>query len=128
MIRHDDWKRVEPGTPIPAGQPYRLEYTDDSASDHPHHPDLVAGDPLYGEPDADWFVDSSWRPPLELPTEPTWGIPIQRFATGATMVHKQARWYLDPDDQTMLGQLPVADLLDFIPLTDDQVARIEAAR
>jgi hypothetical protein len=61
--RAPKWQRVEPGTVIPAGQPYRVE----------HH----MGSPVAQEfiwiksettldlPDRDYFVDSSWRPPLD---------------------------------------------------------------
>jgi hypothetical protein len=71
--RAPKWQRVEPGTVIPAGQPYRVEYKE---------PTLIQ--PLaieYVGQAASWpvelevntgecavFVDSSWRPPLELPT------------------------------------------------------------
>lgn len=62
--RHPNWQPVEPGQVIPAGQPYRVVYANgiDYAQD--------AG----GSTDGTYVeVDSSWRPPLELPTEPTWG-------------------------------------------------------
>lgn len=66
------------------------------------------------------------KPPLELPTEPTWGIAVNVNgpAVGTTwQLNKRGRfiggrWYAwDP-----------AHIIDFIALTPEQVERIEAAR
>lgn len=68
--RHAKWQRVEPGTVVPAGQPFRAEHgwreigTVATESIQPSPYEL----PPYS--DAEWFVDSSWKPPLVLPTEP----------------------------------------------------------
>jgi hypothetical protein len=70
--RHPKWQRVPPGTVIPAGQPYRVDWIEGDGA-HEYRPAKEAFQPL-AHPDhsegAEWFVDSSWRPPLELPTTP----------------------------------------------------------
>lgn len=72
--RHEKWTPVEPGHVIPAGQPYRVEWLEDGipvAQERSGSADIRAD----GVDDfARWFIDSLWTPPLELPTEPTWGI------------------------------------------------------
>jgi hypothetical protein len=67
--RHPKWQRVEPGHVIPAGQPYRIEWSDATADK------LLASERLTDHnilalQMGSWFVDSSWRPPLVLPTTP----------------------------------------------------------
>jgi hypothetical protein len=80
--RHPKWVKVEPGTVIPAGQPYRVEYSDQRPEWLPPGTKSVDVDGnavsvfrpvehgLFVETSR-WFVDSSWRPPLELPTTPS---------------------------------------------------------
>lgn len=68
--RHEKWVRVEPGTVIPAGQPYRVEYTIGGANETRGR-DYGEGYVVPDDPERyTHFVDSSWRPPLNLPTEP----------------------------------------------------------
>lgn len=125
------WQRVEPGTVILAGQPYR----DESRSPYFEYPDGAAHRFVAAD---DTFVDSSWRPPLELPTEPTWGIAVTpadtNDADGPTA--DVGRWQqtggiltrTHRDMTTRYDTITVAGLADFIPLTPEQVARIEVAR
>lgn len=120
--RHEKWTRVEPGTVIPAGQPYRREDGDEAAEG------VVKGLP-HGFPVPrynDWFVDSSWKPPLDLPTTPTWGIAVHNtFDPGV------GEWRIDGEefwDHEFSKSYKTKNVIDFIPLTDEQVARIEAAR
>jgi hypothetical protein len=64
------------------------------------------------------------RPPLELPTEPTWGIAVGRFSGGVL-----GKWCSDGERVGSATELwSNTDVLDFIPLTDEQVKRIEGAR
>lgn len=132
MDRHDKWVKVEPGTVIPAGQPYAvipgassparftwMEYGEGQPYEHK------------AQGNYEFFVDSSWCPPLELPTEPTWGIAVttDQRSDKSGVLGVGHRWWLDGDKlQGDLCCWAVAQVLDFIPLTDEQVARIEAAR
>lgn len=63
--RHSKWVRVQPGTVIPAGQPYRVE-------EHRISERVPLDDWTFTScaPGDEVFVDSSWKPPLVLPTEP----------------------------------------------------------
>jgi hypothetical protein len=134
--RHEKWVRVGPGHVIPAGQSFRKE------ADEEHLLTAVEGRNSQGitvPKGSVWsyFMDSSWRPPLNLPTEPTWGIAVER-AGAASAVARVGHWNVESahdgeprfrDSQPLQGRLTFADrILDFIPLTDEQVARIEAAR
>jgi hypothetical protein len=121
--RHEKWTPVAPGTVIPAGQPYRVEYEDGRAHEYPGgEKEVVWYEPA--EDDTGVFVDSLWKPPLVLPTEPTWGV----------LVHEDPR-----NGQVTVGEFHLSSIgffggkdaknvLDFIPHTAEQVARIEAAR
>lgn len=138
--RHEKWVAVEPGTVIPAGQPYRIEWAeiqrmlDDQvlASERVCHDHDMRALALR---DYDYYVDSSWRPPLDLPTEPTWGIVVSdtRLDERKPLVFL-AEWFLSRTGSPLLtnhsrvGNVPTSRVLDFIPLTPDQVARIEAAQ
>jgi hypothetical protein len=130
--RHPKWQRVEPGTVIPAGQPYRVENEDGYHNEYPGRP---FADVYYDRDElmTGLFVDSSWTPPLDLPTEPTWGIAVHVDAAGeVNSTHNTAKWWLSDAGQvlrrdTRIG-VSVDRVLDFIPLTPEQVARIEAAR
>jgi hypothetical protein len=131
--RHEKWVRVGPGHTVPAGQPYRIEYEDGSASEHPN----VGGVLVRRATDFDLFVDSSWRPPLNQPTEPTWGIVVYPRNGGAQHSADIGCWRADDPDglfrtnRILDGRFDTFSsdfIFDFIPLTDEQVARIEAAR
>lgn len=125
--RHEKWVRVEPGHVIPAGQPMRWEYENGSAYEcaETYCDRRITADM------ATHFVDSSWRPPLNLPTEPTWGIAVY---TNKRDGGYRAYWAqkLHVEGAQLHGEngsnWSVDSVLDFIPLTDEQVARIEAAR
>lgn len=125
--RHPKWVRVEPGTLIAKGQPYRSEYSGGYAEEDHFRSDRTIPLDTSGE----YFIDSTWSPPLELPTEPTWGIVVDpdghlygpyRWRFNAI---KNRFYSLPISPQYGLGLDRVAD---FIPLTPEQVARIEAAR
>lgn len=129
--RHEKWVPVEPGTVIPAGQPYRLEYcvaggslAGEKAYEYlSGEPDQWVLDGLYDGREFAMFVDSSWKPPLDLPTEPTWGIAVD-FAVGKFV----GRWRREQDKFIATGWiLNVSNIVDFIPLTIEQAARIEGA-
>lgn len=126
--RHEKWVKVEPGTVIPAGQPYRVEWT--TGRDEKEHAEENPGSEVNWKPsrlreNQRWFVDSSWRPPLDLPTEPMWGIAVNvnGYAVGQ-------EWCVNGPRLTSSDNYcwDVAKVLDFIPLTDEQVKRIKAAR
>jgi hypothetical protein len=125
--RHPKWVRVEPGTVIPAGQPYRAEWTE------PHGASANERTSSFQQtapPSPEWFVDSSWRPPLELPTEPTWGIAVTKWATFSSGHAAFADLFSGAYPDHLGGRdvsIPKENVTDFIPLTDEQVARIEAA-
>lgn len=136
--RHEKWVHVEPGTVIPAGQPYREVYKHNKGATY----DCVYTDPLESRAGSvvsgpsnytsEWFIDSTWFPPLELPTEPTWGIAVTRLPDGRTW-GEFSKWSLDLDGQCLnrggRGNPYLAiDVLDFVELTSEQVARIEAPR
>lgn len=109
--RHSKWQPVEPGHVIPSGQPYMFEVEDQTTGD-------------YAVPDdgRGWFVDSSWRPPLELPAEPTWGIVLSE---GTPRI---ARWYRTADGtglSTGSGCIGIESVLGFLECTPEQVARLE---
>lgn len=127
--RHPKWVRVEPGTVIPAGQPYRVEYVDSAqAHEYPGHRNPKVANETAGPFEA-WFVDSSWKPPLDLPTEPTWGIAVHQDCgncVGRWRLSERGNYLRKPTGQT--SEILVSGVLDFIPLTDEQVQRIEAAR
>lgn len=121
--RHPKWRRVEPGTVIPAGQPYRAEHQSVAhRAEEGVHP---ANHEVYSGSAYDWFVDSSWRPPLELPTEPTWGIALHTKYQPLVR-----RFHLEGDEflTHLGGSYRAHNVTDFIPLTDEQVERIEAAQ
>lgn len=142
--RHEKWVRVEPGHVIPAGQPYRMEFAEDgfqkvtaTATEY-----VATEDRGIGNGAAMWFVDSSWRPPLDLPTEPTWGIAVVR-ETDHLCNTSYEDWILDlwsvkshqfRSEPSLIGKHTSngyaldGTVLDFVPLTPEQVARIEAAR
>lgn len=125
MERHEKWQKVEAGTVIPAGQPYRIE---------PRDPEMDIRERRTGnsiqwtfQPANDnyeYFFDSLWRPPLELPTEPTWGIVVRRNKHGAIRV----QWADGRLSGPYFAGFKVNQILDFIEPTPEQVARIEAAR
>lgn len=69
--RHEKWTRVEPGTVIPAGQPIRFEYADGPDYTAMEKANKTTHDVQPGPNCTGLFVDSSWRPPLELPTAPS---------------------------------------------------------
>jgi hypothetical protein len=122
--RHEKWVRVEPGTVIPAGQPYRVEWVGPNG---PGAQEMVNGEQFnIPNNDSEWFIDSSWKPPLVLPTEPTWGIVFEQFVTEPRL----GKWclYSKRFVSTQRVDIGVNHVDDFIPLTDEQVARIEAAR
>lgn len=121
MDRHEKWTRVEPGHVIPAGQPYRWENVNEAVEGS--YAQATYTVPRYHV----WFVDSTWRPPLELPTEPTWGIAVKDDGSQWLSMWRQR------GDALVTTKGPsftwgAGRVLDFIPLTEDQVARIEAAR
>jgi hypothetical protein len=71
------------------------------------------------------------RPPLELPTEPTWGIAIRSHNNG----YAEAGQFWEVDDGIRYANRGItgtiyrrSDVSDFIPLTDEQVKRIEDNR
>jgi hypothetical protein len=78
------------------------------------------------------FVDSSWRPPLELPTEPTWGVVI--FGRDDTYLSLPRRFAVRGDHLYGVGfnggtqNLKIETVRAFFALTDEQVTQIEAAR
>lgn len=126
--RHSKWTPVEPGTVIPAGQPYRVEYNDhwpNKAQEFIRRDDFKAESAFSNR--AKFFVDSSWKPPLDLPTEPTWGIAVRDRGKVLAEWHKTGNNFVGNVNGMNYGS-HVADVLDFIPLTAEQVARIEAAR
>jgi hypothetical protein len=123
--RHPKWQRVEPGTVIPAGQPYRVEQVTCNYEFPGKRSDMTV--PFYRG--STYFVDSSWKPPLELPTEPTWGIALVIRPGGPPeWLVDEWRWahglFRAGDYIGLLG----SEVRLFIPFTDEQVARIEAAR
>jgi hypothetical protein len=134
MKRHKRWVPVEPGTVIPAGQPYRREL---HGARYINAMENTSGDravPVGGN--AEWFVDSTWRPPLVLPTEPTWGIVVYPRKSESRSADIGC-WQLDAAGQLMRtnrvldGRFDTIKrdfVADFIPLTPEQTARIEAAR
>lgn len=77
-LRHEKWVRVEPGTVIPAGQPYRVEWDGSdrqplgtgSAAEYSEPTQWKVREFFKGYYYAGMFVDSSWSPPLELPEAP----------------------------------------------------------
>lgn len=163
--RHEKWVRVQPGTVIPAGQPYRVERPRGGISGETCV-EYVRDAPVDAlDNGREWFIDSSWKPPqcgemhpsndsiipcqlpphhegdhfstsgcagggfnwppLVLPTEPTWGIPI---AHGCPQ--NMSQWYTQASFLESLdgNRLTTYNVTDFIPLTEEQVQRIEAAR
>lgn len=128
--RHPKWVRVEPGTHIEAGTPWRVEYAHAEfradGQDAVEHSG-VGSDWVVPETDDVILVDSSWKPPLDLPTEPTWGL----LLTKGSWYPQCGQWrrhgiYVGRNDESLGWEHDA--ILDFIPLTDEQVARIEAAR
>lgn len=148
--RHEKWVAVEPGTVIPAGQPHRVEFSEPvadfslartmTAKELIRTKGFTVPSPL-DSVEREWFVDSSWKPPLVLPTEPTWGIVLLRGPDRAGDEHRLdfGRWQADltgrgtlerthrsPFD-TRCDVIARESVLDFIPLSPEQVKRIEAA-
>lgn len=124
--RHEKWVRVEPGTVIPAGQPYRIEYGNGTAFEYGSGCLVEVTAVSHGRTE-DWFIDSSWKPPLVLPTEPTWGIAVHiggRRHFGEWRVVAETSFSCTGFSWTW----GVENIAAFIPLTPEQVARIEAAR
>jgi hypothetical protein len=66
MKRAGHWQQVDPGTEIQVGQPFRVEY-DATYAEEDVHEDRPRTIPPTTR--GVWFVDSSWRPLRELPTE-----------------------------------------------------------
>lgn len=122
--RHEKWKRVSPGHTIPARQPVRYEY--DEAY-------TLAQEFSYSQPtevvDGDTaFIDATWRPPLDLPTEPTWGIAIHKEWGPRVKRWVSTGQLLDDADRSGTTTMGHGNIVAFIPLTDEQIARIEAVR
>jgi hypothetical protein len=131
--RHEKWQPVEPGHVIPTGQPTMIEW-DQVLHRERYGTNILRSEYLGAkdhftvpnDPSKHWFVDSSWRPPLELPTEATWGIVRYEGSVGLWA----SRFFADERllETTWGGCIGVDRVLDFIPLTPEQVARIEQSR
>lgn len=124
-----DEKWVAMGSPFEPGkgQPYRIEFPNGVALEN-YHPgsEMMGWMQRNGEPT--YLVDSSWKPPLDLPTTPTWGIAVPGDACGASLPIGD-RWRVV--DDAFIGDVcswRVSSVVEFIPLTPEQVARIEGAR
>ena len=133
--RDPKWIEVEPLQRIPAGQPIRTEW--DGHANHVVWEELVYSQDYITSgyypclPVAAMFIDSTWRPPLELPTEMTWGISVDQ------MIRVQAgAWRPAPDSGTHPDTLydgnkgiyvKNEEVLQFIPLTQDQINMINGA-
>lgn len=89
---------------------------------------MYARGPGYVKPDR---PDNPYRRSLDLPTEPTWGIAVvggrglwgrwERTTVGSIMFADRSLSWGPQNLETIVEFIPV-------PLTDEQVARIEAAR
>lgn len=120
--RHDKWVPVYGGHVIPVGQPYRTEFIGGNGYPEARERIPVWEDVKVPSPTGwKWFVDSSWRPPLELPTEPTWGIVL---GDRGPML---GRWvvcgdYIEPVNGT--PRIPIAGVRGFVPLSDQQLEQM----
>lgn len=128
--RHEKWTPVEAGYVVPKGQMYRMEVPATSAYRAAEYVSIGFTVPQSGD---EWFIDSSWRPPLVLPTEPTWGIAVcDARLDDRKPLAMLADWFMSPVGSPLLtnhsnvGNVPTSRVLDFIPLTDEQVLRIES--
>ena len=135
--RDKKWVAVEPGHIIPAGQPYMIEFKLGMGwsvglrrSEYVLDKDKVV---IEYNSVSGWFVDSSWRPPLELPTEPTWGIVVYDYQ--AFTAPYFGKWERNDRKNTLVNVrseesyfLPISGSLDFIKCTPEQVARLEGKR
>lgn len=95
----------------------------------------ITGFPPY---DGQWV---RWKPPLELPTEPTWGIVLSKRPDSEDQhVADVGKWAVYGDEEwsplerthrlpldTRCDVLSPENIAAFIPLTHEQVASIEAA-
>lgn len=128
--RHPKWQRVEPGYVIPAGQPYRVERWDTTFG--PRASEYVDDKPHEVRPrDYPVFIDSSWKPPLVLPTEPTWALVVKPSGYVDTLeVWRDERQEggICYRNAGLKGWMKLSEADAVIPLTDEHVARIGAAR
>lgn len=124
--RHEKWVPVQPGTFIPAGQPYRAEYERHASEYRGRSVDSMV------PPSGDWFIDSSWRPPLELPTTPTWGWCAFRSVVGRNTGSRRVvggLWVLD-GPQFICTPVTVrpSSIIAWIPADGETTTRIQGAR
>lgn len=132
--RDAKWEPIAPGETIPAGQPYMKEYDGHAGgirrAEFQHQTDVRVGyfmqhtqQWVVGNRITGWFVDSTWYPPLDLPTHPL------------DSVRGIARW-VDRDRWTYVAGFhnketgmafarPIRLLADFIQLTDEQLSQME---
>lgn len=140
MDRHGKWTPVEPGTVIPAGQRYRVEYGTSTATvdtvECVSKVNETAGPTMLEHSRDQWFVDSSWEPshpcsaPLNIKGEGFncdrgWGHvrPHGNVEAGAIWDDEQPPESMEPD--TPCDVIREDSIDDFIQLTPEQVARIE---
>lgn len=130
--RGDHWKQVYSGHVIPAGQPYALRDAPDSRLRvyRPWVEYINTQDrQVPYEPNSQWFVDTRWKPPVDLPTKPTrgillWGDGNQWFET----------WWVDAQNPNLMVcsrrtyEIDVKNVVDFVPLTPEQDKRVGAVQ
>lgn len=123
-VMAEKWQRVDVGHLIPAGQPYLYEFVEDSPGRHGvQRAEYVSDSPVVARPGYPVYVDSTWRPPVDLPIEPTWGFGIWRGGATTWIARWEHRGHRLVEAN---GHTPAGSLVDFIPLTPEQIDRIEA--
>lgn len=136
MSRGPKWVAVNPGHAIPAGQPHAIQYK--------HHanwctwaeytrPHVVhAGwqnnserEWVYPDRVVTYYVDSTWRPPINLPTEPTWGILLRR---GQRPEVVNGNLTSEGKFITNAGYRYRSEITGWFPLTNEQAMWVEIYR
>jgi hypothetical protein len=137
--RDPKWVEVEPLQTIPAFQPILTEWSGHACGvlreETIYDRELTTSGYYPQYPMEAMFIDSTWKPPappLELPTEMTWGIIVDSQITV-----RAGAWRPAPDSETHPDTLydgnkgewvKNTNVLDFIPLTQDQIDRINGER
>lgn len=141
MIERDKrWKKVGAGDTISAGQPYAVHRLDSKGPGSTQWIEFLGHSNPWRIPSYlanDWYVDSAWVPPVDLPGIRTWGIAITNETDEDPLDWIVDEWQFGKDskytDELTLNGYHTASLIErrrvfnFIPLTEDQIALLEGS-